>query len=404
MHWAQTTSRTSPAATMADWTTVDHVVAQLRRRWDRGELVASSSGVTEFSPVSVRLRGPSARELANQFGAVQDWAADWQADGYGLRVEWRPVGGRLVGTNKLPATAWVDSAQQLCSLLRVGPVARHFNAAYQHTLQLVPALADWVVAHAATMLRWLDDWEALLSTVRWLVDHSGSGSYLRQIDVQAVDTKFIENHRGILAALLDQVLPPERVTASAPPAQFARRYGFAGKPDRLRLRALSGDVLLGGPFSDLTVPVAELATHPIAAETVFVVENEVTFLAFPAVSGGLLLLGGGYAVSRLAALPWLAERRLVYWGDLDTHGFAILHRLRSVYQHTRSILMDRPTLLAHRPQWVREPQPVRDDLPLLTDAEAAAYDDLRNDPHGAGIRLEQERIRFDLVRAAVALA
>ncbi|BCJ37140.1 hypothetical protein Athai_46430 [Actinocatenispora thailandica] len=387
---------------MADWTTADDVVAQLRRRWDRGELVASASGVTEWSPVSVRLRGPSARELANQFGAVQDWAARWRADGRGVRVEWRPVGGRLVGTNKLPAVVWVDSAQQLCSLLRVGPVARSFNTAHQQTTQLVPALADWAVAHSATVLRWLDDWEALLRTVRWLDEHSGSGSYLRQIDVPAVDTKFIESHRGILATLLDQVLPAGRVTASAPPARFATRYGFADKPDRLRMRALAGDVSLGGPFTDVTVPAGELAHHPIAADTVFVVENEVTFLAFPTVSGGLLLLGGGYAVSRLAALPWLAERRLVYWGDLDTHGFAILHRLRSAYPHTHSILMDRPTLLAHRSQWVAEPQPVRDDLPLLTEAEAAAYDDLRHDAHGDRIRLEQERIRFDLVRAAVA--
>jgi hypothetical protein len=389
---------------MADWTTADDVVAQLRRRWDRGELVAAAGGVLDWAPVSVRLRGPSARDLANEFGAVQDWATQWQTDSRGLRVEWRPVGGRLVGTNKLPATAWVDSPQQLCSLLRVGAAARRFHAAYEHTRQLVPALTDWVVAHPATVLHWLDDWEALLHTARWLVDHTGSGSYLRQIDVPAVDTKFIENHRGILATLLDQVLPAERVAASAPPAQFARRYGFADKPDRLRLRTLSDDVSFDAPFTDLSVPVAELAHHPIAADTVFVVENEVTFLAFPAVAGGLLLLGGGYAVSRLAALPWLAQRRLVYWGDLDTHGFAILHRLRGVYRHTRSILMDRPTLLAHRSQWVREPQPVRDDLPLLTGAEAAAYDDLRHDVHGELIRLEQERIRFDLVRAAVASA
>ena len=42
-----------------------------------------------------------------------------------------------------------------------------------------------------------------------------------------------------------------------------------------------------------------------------------------------------------------ASLDLVYWGDLDTHGFAILNRLRECFPHARSMLMDRATLLAH---------------------------------------------------------
>jgi hypothetical protein len=30
----------------------------------------------------------------------------------------------------------------------------------------------------------------------------------------------------------------------------------------------------------------------------------------------------------LAALPWLHDEQIVYWGDIDTHSFAILSRLR----------------------------------------------------------------------------
>ncbi|NOR71388.1 MAG: hypothetical protein GQ532_17115, partial [Methylomarinum sp.] len=33
-----------------------------------------------------------------------------------------------------------------------------------------------------------------------------------------------------------------------------------------------------------------------------------------------------------------------YWGDLDTHGFAILSRLRHYYPQVKSILMDEKTL------------------------------------------------------------
>jgi hypothetical protein len=48
-----------------------------------------------------------------------------------------------------------------------------------------------------------------------------------------------------------------------------------------------------------------------------------------------------YAIDRLGSLPWLREKPLYYWGDIDTHGFAILSRLRRHWEHARSLLMDR---------------------------------------------------------------
>jgi hypothetical protein len=75
-------------------------------------------------------------------------------------------------------------------------------------------------------------------------------------------------------------------------------------------------------------------------------------------------------VSVLEPLGWLAGLDLVYWGDIDTHGFTILDRLRRLFPHARSMLMDRGTLLAHRTQWVTEPNPSAGPLNLL-DAEEA---------------------------------
>jgi len=103
-----------------------------------------------------------------------------------------------------------------------------------------------------------------------------------------------------------------------------------------------------------------------------VVENEMTYLAFPPVDDAVVVLGGGYGVSRLAELPWLSDMELHYWGDLDTHGFAILDQLRHAWPHTRSLLMDRRTLLAHEAQWVREPKPVNALLDRLAADETAS--------------------------------
>jgi hypothetical protein len=67
-----------------------------------------------------------------------------------------------------------------------------------------------------------------------------------------------------------------------------------------------------------------------------------------------------------------------------------------------SILMDVETLLAHPLQWVTEDKPTNQPLPHLTEPETALYRDLIEDRYGHQVRLEQERVRFSLVRQALA--
>ena len=92
----------------------------------------------------------------------------------------------------------------------------------------------------------------------------------------------------------------------------------------------------------------------------------------------------------------LAEADAHYWGDLDTHGFAILDRLRAW-------LMDRPTLLEHQDRWGREPSPTSASLRHLTPDEAALYEDLVSDRFAERLRLEQERINWAWVQERLPL-
>ena len=114
------------------------------------------------------------------------------------------------------------------------------------------------------------------------------------------------------------------------------------------------------------------------------------------------MFGGGFSVTTLELVAWLADKEVVYWGDIDTHGYAILDRLRARLVSARSILMDRRTLLAHRNQLTTEDAPTNAVLPHLTPEEAAIYRDLVEDRYGSAVRLEQERVRFALVRSALA--
>lgn len=138
-------------------------------------------------------------------------------------------------------------------------------------------------------------------------------------------------------------------------------------------------------FSKLQLPV----------HTVITTENQVNFLALPDRPGTVALYGAGYGFSSLRDAAWLRDRKVLYWGDIDTHGFRILDQLRAVHPHVESVLMDEETLLAHRDAWGREPSPSRVALSRLTAEEAVLYESLGDDSYGTAVRLEQELIRWD---------
>jgi hypothetical protein len=129
-------------------------------------------------------------------------------------------------------------------------------------------------------------------------------------------------------------------------------------------------------------------------QRVFITENETNFLAFPTMPRSVVIFGSGYGWDALARSHWLRDCVVYYWGDIDTHGFAILNQLRTHFNHVVSLLMDRATLLAHQSLWGTESTPVQVDLQQLTATERALYDELRDNRIRANLRLEQEHIGY----------
>lgn len=351
---------------------------------------------------------PTARELASDFGAVQEWAVQLhQAAGRGrspvFRLEERRVGGRLVGANAVPAAAWFDRPEQVWRLLGVANEVSALAGLHAASESAHPAIAAWVAAHPLRALRHQAAWPKVTATVLWLGSSVGTAAYLRQIDVPGVDTKFIEGNRTLLAELLDVVLPGAADESRSPGRDFARRYGFSDKPAMTRVRSLDRTPLFGA-ITDAVVRVDELARIALPVRRVIIVENEVTFLALPFVPEAVAFFGAGFDVLRLGRIPWLLDRDVVYWGDLDTDGFVILDRLRGQLPDVRSVLMDLDTLRAHESQWTTDPTPSRAVLERLTPDEAAAYRVLRDNDLGTSLRLEQERVNFARIAAALETA
>jgi hypothetical protein len=367
----------------------------VRKKWP----VLLSAFVTgrEWAPLAFPIRGPGSAEIGERLGEVQDWVSEWQrADRGPLRVEYKKVGGRHIGANLIPCRAWVDGYEQAWTLLGTrDEVLRLVQLGGSAKTAGCERLIGWLESHPVKALALADEWEQLVSTVRWIDEKQALGMYLRQVDVPGVDTKFIGQHKGVLAELLDLQLDPARVDVGA--GDFETRYGFRRKPAYVRFRSSSG----AGAFTELTVRAEEFIGPPAGTSLVYIVENEVTYLAFPLPADAIVVFGGGYAVDVLERLSWLARLDVIYWGDIDTHGFAILNRLRRGFPHARSMLMDRATLLAHREQWVAEQSATSAELGLLNAGELELYRDLVADVYGQAVRLEQERVRFSAVEQAM---
>jgi hypothetical protein len=377
------------------WTTPRDVRASLRKRWSSGAYLTALALAEPWQPLSVPIRGPRASELASHFEEVRGWVALWNSE-QRLRVEHKQVGARTLGANTIPSRAWVDDRETLWTLVKAVDDVRTFRRLLDDTAAQSPKLAAWVTANPMKVLSLADDWSSILATVRWIDERAIPGMFLRHIDAPGVDTKFIERHRGLLATLLDLQLDPLRIHDESPRSDFEARYGFRKKPERIRFRLLNGSRLSG--FSELTVRAAEFGARPAGVATVYVIENEITYLAFPEVPGAMVVLGGGYAVNLLAPLRWLTSTNLVYWGDIDTHGLAILGRLRTHFPRAASMLMDEATLLEHHSHWTREPAQALQPPATLSPVEKALWNDLSTHRHGPSIRLEQERIRFSAIR------
>jgi hypothetical protein len=391
------------------WSDERSLLAQVERLWQSGSLLQERIEPGDLFPRRLVFKTPDSGALAHDFDAVRAWVADMERL-RGFRVEWKTIRHRVIGANRIPAEVWLDDLGTAIALLGRRAELRQFDELVGDTRERAPQLLQWVAHRPLKALSLAPVWSRLLDFVLWRQAHNNPGVYLRQVDLPGLDSKFIEGHRAVLTTLLDATLPPEQIDITANGVrQFERRYGFRGKPDRVRYRLLDHHLArLPGVDRDITVTSGDfeaLYKEPHTARSlnrVFITENEVNFLAFPDCPRSLVVFGGGYGFDALAQAGWLQRVSLVYWGDIDTHGFAILDQLRARFPQVQSLLMDEATLLSHKEAWVIEGAPHSRTLQNLTAAEQRLYQALCSNHYGVHLRLEQERIRYQWLEKALA--
>jgi hypothetical protein len=384
----------------------DAVRARCKRQFAREHLAWLGARAGSDETQTIALGAPTQNEAAADPEAVRAWAAAWSAWESSRQpgaVTWETRQWPRLGTQRLPASLVISSRDDIAMVAE--QAGRWQRAAARH--QLLTKVCVWLPGRPApqrlfdALAEYSDvDFERLLSLMGWLSEHPASGLQLRQLPIVGLDTKWVEERRGLIIDLL-QCRPSQ--SGDEPGRDLHALLGLAKQPTRMRLRLLGDDLRhqVGG-LCDIEAPVEELAALPIVPQLAFVIENLESGLALPALPGAVALMKLGHAVSLLRLLPWLGGARVVVWGDIDTHGFAILDRLRAVLPQAESMLMDRDTLLSHRALWVEEPRPYDGPgLARLRESELLAFDGLTGNLWGVNVRLEQERLPWPLVLSAL---
>ena len=391
---------------MTAWTTPRDIADRIRRRWDDGSLPGSLLGGESLFPMRIPLRHPDSGSLLHRFSEALDWHKELEAGsrstrGFGYEIEWKEILHRQIGRNRIAVAVSLPSEEDALRLIGKWEDADRFRRMVRRSLERFPRLDAWISRRPHKLLEHAAAWEKILAVVEWFRENPGSGLYMRQVDIPGVDTKFIENRKGLIREILD-ALASEESAGTGPGAlpDFDSRFGLRPKPTLIRFGILDGSLARTG-LTDISAPVDQIARLSIPVDHVFITENEINGLAFPPLPRSIVLFGLGYGAETLEEIPWLAEKSVHYWGDIDTHGFAILDRLRRILPDARSLLMDRETLLAHRNQWVEEPVAARKSLERLTVPEQELYRELISDGLGVRVRLEQERIAFGYVKKEV---
>lgn len=340
----------------------------------------------------VSTRGDDYEQIARQSEMLLAGSKEKTGCGYSVVSETRNL--RLWGRNVVPVRIVFQTGEDLDAFVGRQRQSAAFEQLCAEITSRFPALNDWVARHAKQIFDHEGAWADLLTVCEYFVSTPKPGVYLREIPLP-VHTKFIEENRGILRLLLEQLLPTGELGGGG----FEARFGLRVPDTLVRVRFLDPEIRrrFGFPFEQAGIDRADFAQLSMTGANLLITENEITFLTLPMLPNTLGIWGSGFAVASLGRLPVLKEARVWYWGDLDVQGFEILALLRERVPETKALFMDRETWQRFRQYAVPGKETRTSPRPHLIAEEAELYEELKN----RNLRLEQERLPHDWASSQV---
>lgn len=362
---------------------------RLAAQWRRHDLRLLRLTTPTAWPLRLPIGRPSPVQLETALDSVRDHVRDWNRVSIGT-VMWDTVSYRGASTPIRVPIYWIISRPSEWIEACAEPAIREQYSRLSGLCDVTPKHFHriWIAKPHLWQER---DEAAVLAAARvaeQLEPDCAQGLPLRALAHAEIDTKFYEQNRSLLIALLDC-----RFDGAVADLGLEDFLGAAREDDHwVLLVDLDGRQL---PFSRQRVRTTELAAiDQLPGTHLIVVENERSLHQLPELAGSLAVLGCGLDLAWLASSA-LRDKRIAYWGDTDTWGLHMLAQARGHAPHLHPILMDQKTFTDHAPgRAVREPQTAPTSLlSLLTETERSLFSHLASIEKG---RLEQEFLPVSL--------
>ncbi|HBF20704.1 MAG: hypothetical protein CMI36_16460 [Owenweeksia sp.] len=365
--------------------TVEEIRKKAERLY-RQVLQTNVTGETIF-PLTIR----SNKRLSSDFTVMRQEIAQVMAGskdriGYGYTVVSKTVNTRRHGSQDMPDSIVFETKEDYLKFIGKQKEYVRFEQDYSLIQKNLPQLPSrWLEKNVMMIVQYHQQWESLIKVCQWFLhEFKPDIYYIRELPI-SVHTKFIEGHKKILKSLLDTLIP---WLINREATEFEKRYHLKYNQPLIRYRFLDATIQSGIPYDDLGVPLEQFGNNPLNCEKVIIVENKMNYLTFPKVKSAICIWGGGFAIENLKWVPWLKDKEIYYWSDLDAQGFQMLSQLRGYYPQTQSFLMGRKVLEQFKDFIVAGTPCKAENLPGLQAEEYELYQYLQKE----NLRLEQERI------------
>lgn len=313
--------------------------------------------------------------------------------GFGFTIEYQTVKTKTIGMQSLPTIIYFDSEKDFLKFLGKEKEVDIFIDNWRLIHSHFPELKDWIIKNPTKIIQHQGKWEGIIKVCNYFKNCPKPNLYIRELPVN-VHTKFIESNQSIITELLDVII---QTHINLNERDFEKRFNLKFREPLVRFKVLDKNIsqTYFSNLDDIAIPASQFVNLRLPLKQVLIVENKTTLyttLTLPNMDKTIAIFGQGNAVTNIQNAKWLNEITVLYWGDIDAHGFEILSRIRKHFRHTKSVLMDKITFEKFFEN--DSGKPTTDTTTLnLTQNESELYNLLKTN----NWRLEQEKIPFDYV-------
>lgn len=367
-------------------------------RWYLGILSSSVQGTPIF-PRDIQFGKVKASETLENFSNINANINKLKSESkeeknYGYSIEFTPINDRRIGKQHFPTRVYFEELHDYLRFLHKEEEYRSFMLATQQIIAQIPQLQPWIESNPQKVLDNLSKWDDLIKVCKYFLEYPRPNLFIRELPLN-ISTKFVEENEAIIKTLLDILIEKH---LNKDETEFKKRFNLKYDEPLIRLRILdkkmAQDIFNG--VDDLSIPQSQFNNLNIPCSRVFIFENKTNysnifnFLTLPSIKDSISIFGKGFGIGLLKEAEWLSDKQIIYWGDIDAHGFQILSQIRRYFPKTQSCMMDFETFREFQDLAVTGADTNVVALENLTDEEREMFEYLIKLKENN--RLEQEKI------------